>query len=158
MADDDFALPFTTEPLPGSDPGIDWGDVIRAARNTLEARKAALETQCRPIHVTVPGHEVSLPSKASTAGKVAELVLAAGGEVKAGESEYFSGDTVVPVNVKKEGRRTPQTIDYRIKPGQNKVHRWLDFALNGRRGCVTGSTIVYDGKEYTLDEFREEMG
>lgn len=158
MADDDFALPFTTSPLPGSDPDADWGEVIRASRNTLDARRAALRAQCSPLAVLVPGHETALPSKSSTAGKVAALVLAAGGEVKAGESEYFTGDTVVPVNVKEGGRKTPRTVDYRIKPGENRVHRWLDFALNGRRGCVTGSTIVYAGKEYTLGELKEEMG
>jgi len=155
--DGEFSLPFTTEPLPGSDPAMDWGKVIRDSRNTLEARRVALQAECKPQRAVAAGHEVQLPNEQSTVGKVAALVLAAGGAAKAGESTYFAGDTVVPVNMKVEGRKKPRTVDYSLKLGKNKVHKWLDFALNGQRGCVTGTTIIYAGKEYTLDEFRGDL-
>lgn len=133
----------------------------------LPEKKARLQAECHPHEIVTPGHEVPLSdvvkhtkagkmSTQSIMGKVAAHVLANGGEVKAGLSEYFSGDRVKPVNVKKEGRKQAVTDDYVVDPGEMKQHKWLAFLMLGRVGTVVGSQIEWAGRDWSWEEFQNE--
>lgn len=122
----------------------------------LAEKKARLEAEARPGFVVTEGREVPLDrvlkyTKANTIstqsmmGKIASTILDLGGEVKAGESVYYTGDVVKPVNVMIEGRQTPQTMDYVIDIGQKLGQTWLEARLNGYRITVTGSQIIANG-------------
>lgn len=134
----------------------------------LEDVRAELEGQIRPHEVVRPGIAVEIERlikrnktggwpQNSTLGKLLERLDEDGIPYQAGESEYFSGDAVVPVNIKVEGRQTPMTIDYKIKPGKNVIHRWLDFPFRGSRATLVGSVVSWRGHEYSIDEWKEQM-
>lgn len=104
---------------------------------------SAPEHELRDAEILEPGHEVPLDevlkytkngkiSTQSTSGKVASLVLELGGEVKAGRSRYFSGDTYV-----KSANR--------VDPGEERVREWIECALDGERIRVSGTEIFFRG-------------
>lgn len=131
-----------------------------------EEIKAELEASATPQYVITPGHQIEPHefvkrnktgdwSQQGTPGKLLTALDALGIEYKVGESVYFSGDTVAPVNIKVEGRQTPQTIGYQTKPGKNVVHHWIDFPFRGRRATLVGSRITWRNQEYAWDDFKQ---
>jgi hypothetical protein len=111
--------------------------------STSQDAENALDTgpDLRPVEILEPGHEVELDevlkytkdgkiSRDSIAGKLATYALELGGEVKAGKSRYFSGDTYVK-------------SDNRVDLGEEREMQWIECALNGERIRCSGTEIRY---------------
>lgn len=110
-------------------------------------------TDLRPVEILESGHEVALEevlkytktgriSIDNIMGKVASFVLELGGEVKAGRSRYFSGDTYV-----KSANR--------LDPGEERVREWIECALDNERIRVCGTEIFFRGGYVGWKEFLE---
>jgi hypothetical protein len=98
---------------------FDRAAFFRGLRRERERQSREALENLRPAEVISKGKEVpisTLGGKRSALGKMAHLAVDFGWEVKVGQSEYFTGDTL-----QKNGK---------VKLGKTGTHRWFEAVKN----------------------------
>lgn len=123
---------------------------IRKALEAEQAKKAKKAAQnLRPPAVVTPGHEVDVesvitrtkkgtPDRKSHLGKLVALCEEHGWEVKAGASEYFTGDSMTEAGKFTEGR-----IERLV---------WLQGVDSGRYFTYTADVCTLNGQPIPFKE------